>query len=141
VARGLNRARTENFQSKQNWFPRLAWGFATAICILAAFAISHGRGQTEAKASTDVLANIKVVDETLAMFPNQVSAIVQDEHGLNLVLSDSAGVPASPTLYVRISDNKHSSSLVTFSGQQRDVVRFRHSSINVLRCVKGNNNF
>jgi hypothetical protein len=118
VARGLNRARTDNFRPKQNWFPRLAWGFATAICILAAFAISHWRGQTEAKASTDILANAKVVDETLAMFPNQVRAIVQDERGLNLVLSDSADVPASPPIYVRICDGKHCSSLVTFSGQE-----------------------
>jgi hypothetical protein len=81
------------------------------------------------------------LEDTDTLYGFQVRAIVQDEHGLNLVLSDSAGVPASPTLYVRISDNKHSLSLVTFSGQQRDVVRFRHSSINVLRCVKGNNNF
>jgi hypothetical protein len=118
VARGLNRARTDNFRPKQNWFPRLAWGFATAICILVAFAIGHWRGQVEAKSSTDVLANAKVVSETLAMFPNQVRAIVQDERGLNLVLSDSADVPASPPIYVRICDGKHCSSLVTFSGQE-----------------------
>jgi len=118
VAGGLNRTRTENIRPKRNRFPRLAWGFATAICILAAFAIGHWRGQVETKASTDVLANTKVVGETLAMFPNQVRAIVQDERGLNLVLSDSADVPASPSIYVRICDGKHCSSLVTFSGQE-----------------------
>jgi len=118
IARGLNRTRTENYRTRRNWLPRLAWGFATAICILAAFAIGHWRGQTEAKASTDVLANAKVVRETLAMFPNQVRAIVQDERGLNLVLSDSDNVPSSPPLYVRICDGKYCSSLVTFSGQE-----------------------
>jgi len=118
VAGGLNRARTENYRPERNWFPRLAWGFATAICILAAFAIGHWRGRVEMKTSTDVLANAKVVSETLAMFPNQVRAIVQDERGVNLVLSDSADVPASPPIYVRICDGKHSSSLVTFSGQE-----------------------
>src|SRR5882724_8693653 len=118
VARGLNREWTENFRPGRNWFPRLAWGFATAICILAAFAIGHWRGRTEMKTPTDVLANAKVVRETLAMFPNQVRAIVEDERGLNLVLSDSDNVPVSPPLYVRICDGKHCSSLVTFSGQE-----------------------
>jgi hypothetical protein len=121
IAIRLNRARTDNHPPKRNWFPRLAWGFATVICVLAAFAIGHWRGQRETKASTDVLANAKVVRETLAMFPNQVRAIMEDEHGLNLVLSDSDNVPASPPLYVRICDGKHCSSLVTFSGQEIQV--------------------
>jgi hypothetical protein len=121
VARGLNQARTETFRAERNWFPRLAWGLATAICILAAFAVGHWRGQTETKASTDVLANAKVVGETLAMFPNQVRAIVQDEHGLNLVLSENQDVPISTPIYVRICDGKHCSSLVTFSGQEIQV--------------------
>jgi hypothetical protein len=118
IARGLNRARTENYRPRQNWFPRLAWGLATAICVLAAFAVGHWHGQVEMKASMDVLANAKVVGETLAMFPNQVRAIVQDEHGLNLVLSDSADVPVSTPIYVHICDGKHCSSVVTFSGQE-----------------------
>jgi hypothetical protein len=121
VTRKLNRARTDNFRPKLNWFPRLAWGFATAICIVAAFAIGHWRGQVEATASTDILANAKVVGETLAMFPNQVRAIVQDEHGMNLVLSDKADVPVSTPIYVRICDGKYCSSLVTFSGQEIQV--------------------
>src|ERR1700734_3149072 len=78
VVRGLNQARTESDRAERNRFPRLAWGFATAICILAAFAVGHWRGQVETKASTDILTNAKVVRETLAMFPNQVRAIVQD---------------------------------------------------------------
>jgi hypothetical protein len=121
VARGLNRTRTENLRPKQNWFSRLAWGFATAICILAAFVVGHWRERTEVVLSNDALANVKVVRETLAMFPNQIRAIVQDEHGLNLVLSDNADVPASPPIYVSIYDGKHRSSLVTFSGQEIQV--------------------
>jgi hypothetical protein len=118
IVRGLTRERAENFRPRQNWFLRLAWGFATAICILAAFAIGHWRGRVEMKTSTDVLADAKVVRETLAMFPNQVRAIVQDERGLNLVLSDNADVPVSTPIYVRICDGNHCSSLVTFSGQE-----------------------
>jgi hypothetical protein len=87
---------------------------------LIAFAIGNWRGQAtkEMAASTDILTNAKVVRETLAMFPNQVRAITQDEHGLNVVLSDSGNVPASTPIYVSICDGKHCASLVTFSGQE-----------------------
>jgi hypothetical protein len=118
VARGLNQVRTENYRPRRNWFPRLAWGFAAVICILAAFAIGHWRGQTEMKASTDVLADAKVVQQTLAMFPNQVRAIVQDDRGLNLVLAENNNVPTSTPIYIRICDGKQCASVVTFSGQE-----------------------
>lgn len=134
VARALNRQRTENFRPEQNWFPRLAWGFATAICILAAFAIGHWRGQVEMKTSTDVLADAKVVRETLAMFPNQVRAIVQDERGINLVLSDNSDVPVSTPIYVRICDGNHCSSLVTFSGQE---IQVAGQKVTVLSDARG----
>jgi hypothetical protein len=120
VARQLSRTRMGSYRSKANWFPRLAWGLATAICILAAFVIGHWRGQMKTKiaAPNDVLQNVKFVQETLAMFPNQVRAIVRDEHGLNLILSNNDNVPASSPIYVRICDGKNCSSCVTFSGQE-----------------------
>ncbi len=100
--------------------PRLAWAFGLAACVVIAFAISlkHGGIKTEAVSTNDDLADIKVIRETLALFPNRVRAIVQDEHGLHLVLSDTDDVPASPPLYVSICDGKNCSSLVTFSGQE-----------------------
>jgi hypothetical protein len=101
---------------KHPWRPRLAWGFATVLCILVAFAAGHWHGRMEA--DRDVLANSKLVGETLAMFPNRVRAIVHDERGMNLVLSDRDNVPASTPIYVRICDGKNCSSLVTFSGQE-----------------------
>lgn len=95
---------------------RLAWGIGLAMaCLAIAFSIGYWRGQAS---SPDVLQNAKVIRETLAMFPNRVRAIVQDERGLSLVLSDSDDVPASPPIYVRICDGKQCSSLVTFSGQE-----------------------
>ena len=58
--------------------------------------------------SPDSLASAKLVHEIMAMFPNQIRAIVQDDGGdLKLVLSDTGDVPASPPLYVRICDGKH----------------------------------
>jgi hypothetical protein len=49
-------------------------------------------------AENDSLASAKLIRETLALFPNRVRAIVQDEHGLNLVLSDNADVPVRAAL-------------------------------------------
>ena len=118
-----------NLRSATSWkksparrvgFPRLAWAAATAAGVLLAFAVGHWRGRMETGTipETDNLTSTKLIHETLAMFPNRVRAIVQDERGINLVLSDNDDVPVSPPLYVRISDGKHSSSFVTFSGQE-----------------------
>ena len=107
----------------RNLVPRIAWAFGLMACVVIAFGIGrwHGRMETEKTLATDSLANLKLISETLAMFPNRVRAIVQDEHGLKLVLSDTDDVPASSPLYVRICDGKHCSSLVTFSGQEIQV--------------------
>lgn len=100
--------------------PRWGLALATAACVVIAFALGHWHGQVKAKtgSANDRLANIKIIRETLALFPNRVRAIVSDERGLNVVLSDSADVPASSPLYVRICDGQRCSSLVTFSGQE-----------------------
>ena len=120
VVRRLGHAQTQSSRVERHWFPQLAWGLATAICILAAFAIGHWHGRLETKTitSNDILQNPKLIRETLEMFPNQVRAIVQDERGLNLVLSEGENVPTSAPLYIHICDGKHCSSLVTFSGQE-----------------------
>ena len=98
----------------------LAWAFGLAACVVIAFGIGHwtGREQAGTTSAPDTLASVKLIHETMAMFPNRVRAIVDDEHGLNLVLSKDNDVPASPPIYIRISDGRHSFSFVTFSGQE-----------------------
>ena len=103
-------------RNQPRWFPRLAWGITTAaICLAAILAVGHWRGEP---ASKDALQSTKLIRETLAMFPNRVRAIVQDESGLNLVLSEHDDIPVSTPIYVRICDGKQCSSFVTFSGQE-----------------------
>jgi len=106
-------------QARFFWRPRLAWALAVASCILVAFLAGRWHGRLEA--GQDVLADAKVIQQTLAMFPNRVRAIVRDERGINLVLSDKEDVPVSTPIYVRICDGKNCSSLVTFSGQEIQV--------------------
>lgn len=123
-------------RAPRHFLPRLAWTFGLATCIVIAFAIGHRNGRMETKAAlaTDSLANIKLIHETLAMFPNQVRAIVEDEHGISLVLSDNNDVPASTPIYVRICDGRQCSSLVTFSGQE---IQIAGQKITVLSNASG----
>ena len=136
IARRLNHAGRQSRRIEPRWFPRLVWGSGAIVCLLIAFAIGHWRGrvETETGASNDILQNVKFVQQTLAMFPNQVCAIMRDPHGLNLILSNHGDVPASPPIYVRICDGKNCSSCVTFSGQE---VQIAGQKLTVLSDARG----
>jgi hypothetical protein len=114
--------------------PRLAWAFGLAVCAALVFALGHERGKREAVPADDSLANVKLIHETLALFPNRVRAIVSDEHGLSLVLSDHDDVPPSTPLYIRICDGKNCSSFVTFSGQE---IQIAGQKVTVLSDARG----
>ena len=123
-------------RAARKFSPPLAWAFGLTACVIIAFAIGHrhGKMETDTIPANDSLADIKLIRETLALFPNQVRAIVEDEHGMNLVLSDNNDVPASPPLYVRICDGQHCSSFVTFSGQE---IQVAGQKVTVLTDVRG----
>lgn len=122
-------------REERRWLPRMAWGLATAAaCLIIGFAVGHWRGKTETASSDKLLQNVKLIQETQAMFPNRVRAIVQDERGLNLILSDHADVPDSTPLYVSICDGKQCSTFVTFSGQE---VKIAGHNILVLSDARG----
>src|ERR1035441_9526416 len=107
---------------ERHWLPRLAWGGGIAFaCLAIGFAIGHWHGRMEKNDPYALLQNGKMLREVLTMFPNRVRAIVQDEHGVQLVLADQADVPASTPIYVHICDGKQCSSLVTFSGQELEI--------------------
>lgn len=111
---------------------RLAWGLSVGMaCLVIAFALSHWR---ERRPADGLLQNEKVVWEVLAMFPNQVRAIVQDENGLSLSLADEPNVPASTPLWIKICDGKQCRSVVTFSGQAMQIAGQR---VEVLADARG----
>ncbi len=117
------------------WWPRVAWGLgAVAACLLIGFlAGQHWRPGTDT-AANGLLQNAKVIKETLAMFPNRVRAIVQDEHGLSLVLSEKADVPSSSPLWVKVCNGRQCLTLVTFSGQE---VQLAGQKVTVLSDAQG----
>lgn len=107
---------------ESKWLPRLAWGGSIAFAsLLIGFAIGHWHSRMEKSDPYALLQNGKILHEVLTLFPNRVRAIVQDQHGVQLVLSDQEDVPASTPIYVHICDGKQCSSLVTFSGQEIEV--------------------
>ena len=95
------------------------WAIGLSACLVLAIMISF-RNQplkSGSLSTSDTLADIKVIQETLALFPNQVRAIVENDQGLNLILSEKEDIPVSAPIYVHICDGRNCSSFVTFSGQ------------------------
>jgi hypothetical protein len=115
-------------------FPRLGWALGLAACVLITFFIGYRHGHTKATAENGFLQNEKVIKEMLATFPNRVRGIVQDERGLNVVLSDKDDVPVSTPLWVQICDGKNCSAMVTFSGQE---IRLGQRNVTVLSDASG----
>jgi hypothetical protein len=95
-----------------------AWGFVLATaCVVFGFTVGFWRGK-ESGLSTQQLAEArKYYHEIEGLFPNQVKAIVFDQKGAHLVLSDSANVPSSPPLLVKICGPEGCKGFITFSGQ------------------------
>jgi len=120
---------------ERHWLPRLAWGGGIAFaCLVIGFAIGHWRGRVEKNDPYVLLQNGKMLREVLTLFPNRVRAIVQDEHGVQLVLADQPDVPVSTPIYVHICDGKQCSSFVTFSGQE---IQAAGQKITVLADTRG----
>ena len=114
VSAALRATRASQAGPPRLW-PKLAWGFSLAgTCVLIGFVIGHWRDVREANG---LLRNGKLVREVVAMFPNQVQAIIQDENGLRLSLAETPNVPQSQPLWINICDGKNCRSIVTFSGQ------------------------
>ena len=104
------------------WLPRLAWGNGIAFaCLMIGFAIGHWHGRVAKDDPYALLQNGKLLREVFTLFPNRVRAIVQDEHGVQLVLADQQDMPVSTPIYVHICDGKKCWSLVTFSGQELEI--------------------
>ncbi|HEY3860305.1 MAG TPA: hypothetical protein VGO59_00320 [Verrucomicrobiae bacterium] len=117
-------------RTTSSWL-KWAWAAGAFAAVVAAIVVipwpSHER-------PSDLLASAKLVDEMLALFPSRLRAIVEDEKGMRVMLSDQRDVPASPPLYVRICDGHECASLVTFSGQE---VQMAGRNLTVLSDTRG----
>ncbi len=121
---------TTQLRRAQRSRPTVWWwavGFATA-CVVLGFVVgrlyeSTSRNGTDssrrlAETAYNPAEYVRLYREIATMFPNQVRAIVVDEHGVQLVLADKANVPDSPPVLVRACARTGCRSFITFSGQQ-----------------------
>jgi hypothetical protein len=88
-----------------------------AACLMAAFVIGYKVG-TRSSHATSVASMEKCLREVQAMFPNQVRAIVFENDGPHLLLSEKADVPSSAPIFLKVCDAKGCERIVTFSGQR-----------------------
>jgi hypothetical protein len=115
---------------------RFAWAVGFSVCLLIAILTGQRSEPTKSSPSIvpDTLADSRLIQETLALFPNQVSAIVENDQGLNLILSEKSDVPVSAPVYLHVCDGKHCSSFVTFSGQD---IQLAGQTVTVLVDARG----
>lgn len=119
VARHLRRPGAPGPASVRPRLPWLAWGIGfAAACLVIGFMIGQWRGRMRTADAYAWLQNGKVLREVLTLFPNRVRAIVQDEHGVQLVLSDQPDVPDSTPFWIKVCERGHCRAVVTFSGQE-----------------------
>jgi hypothetical protein len=133
VIAAFNR-RSSARQTEMRRAPRLAWALAMVTCLVVAGFLGYRHWHAEQDPGLKMLQNAKLIRETLALFPNQVRAIVQDEHGLQVVLSDKPDVPTSTPLWIKVCDGKQCRAFVTFSGQELQLAK---EKVEVLMDAQG----
>ena len=114
----LNRAPVRS--TPRSYTPLIRWAAAlAAVCLIATFWAGFRKGKETAPTPVNQIAgDEKLLREVQAEFPNQVRAIVMDENGAHLLLSEKADVPGEPALYLKVCDSKMCETIITFSGQQ-----------------------
>ena len=103
------------------WWPRFAWAGALAAALVAGFILGRGHAPTPRADTYAWLRDENALREVFTLFPNRVRAIVQDERGVHLVLSEQADVPSSPPLWIEFDERGRRHAAVTFSGQELQI--------------------
>jgi hypothetical protein len=114
---------------------RFVWQLGSAFAAIALVVSVFGWfGRDQKEDPFALLQNGIALREVLTMFPNRVRAIMQDEHGMHLVLSETPDVPVSPPLWVKFCDGRNCRAFVTFSGQELQLAGER---VQVLADARG----
>ena len=105
-----------------------------AACICIGFVFGFWRGRDSHPSMQQLAQMRKYFQEVATMFPNQVQAIVFDEKGAQLVLSDTPNVPSSVPVFISIAQDHHTRRVITFSGQK---IRVNGDTCEVLVSAEG----
>lgn len=98
----------------RHWLPWTV-GLATACVVLVVGVII---GSSTGRQAAPPVAYARLYREIEGLFPNQIQAIVVDQRGVKLVLSETANVTRSQPLLIQACRRDDCRHVITFSGQQ-----------------------
>ncbi len=115
--------------------PLLIWAtaFATA-CLVIGFGTGVWHGRRQASEASSLAESARLIREVAALFPQRVRAVISDDAGVRLVLSEQPDVPDSTPLWLRICQGRICQTIVTFSGQE---IQLADQSFEVLADAEG----
>jgi hypothetical protein len=100
-------------------FKLAAWGTSLAVaCAVLGFAIGFWKGRDSSITEAQLALAQKYYHELAALFPNQLEAVVFDERGPRIVLSETPAPPSSAPVYLRACGPQGCRRFITFSGRQ-----------------------
>lgn len=112
------------------------WGFGLATaCLVVGFWFGFLRGHRSELDPGSLAESAQLIREMASLFPNRVRAIVTDDSGVRLVLSDQANVPVSTPLLIKVCQGRTCQSITTFSGQE---IQVAGHDFEVLTDARGN---
>lgn len=83
--------------------------------------VTPGKNLTIAPPVRQEDAATVILREFSALYPNQVKAIVQNDHGIELTLADKPDVAPAQALVLKICDPRSCREIITFSGQNIEI--------------------
>lgn len=102
----------------------LLWPMAAAASILLAWLTLRQAAPSDmprpALANEEDAASI-ILREFSALYPNQIKAIIQNGHGIQLELADQPGPERGRPLVLKVCEPKGCEEIITFSGQSIEV--------------------
>lgn len=98
----------------------LRWSLGlSTVCLLIGVVVLHRSKPPPPNGTTTLSPSL--LREVVDMFPNRVRAILADDAGVQIVLSDRPDIPRSSFLLIRITAGGKQKSVCTFSGQTIEI--------------------
>lgn len=112
------------------------WAWAGGLMAAAVVVVVAGLAISSRTPTGSTAQYVKLYREMSALFPQQVRSITCDDKGVHLDIADTAEVPVSAPLLVKVCSKSQSCrEIITFSGQQ---VRVNGDTCEVLTDGEGN---
>ena len=89
---------------------------AAALVLVFTLVVWRAREAPPSRAQSQAM--LKYVSELETLFPNQLRALIIDQNGPRVELSEKGNLPRSTPIYLRICKGRDCEKVITFSGQE-----------------------